>query len=165
MTVIYDNSFNWNEWFVIINLFVLGLLIWITPKIFSTLESIAHTIYGIAFGMFYDHTISVKPWDIYDVNDNSSYQIMDFLSYVMYGPYSYFFIYLYDKFQIKGIWHLYYVLIWSCISLLLEWIGIQIGLFHYDKGYKIYWSFPIYMVAQSIQIIFYNVIKKKSIDV
>ncbi|MCT8139241.1 hypothetical protein H1D32_16945 [Anaerobacillus sp. CMMVII] len=164
MTVIYENSFNWNEWFVIISLVGSSILIWSTPKIFPLLEGIAYYIFGIAYGMFYDHTISTKPWDFYDVNDNSSYQIIDFFSYVMYGAYSYFFLYLYEKLKIKGIWHLYYVLIWSCFSLLMEWIGLKIGLFHFDKGYKMYWSFPIYIIAQSMLIIFYQIVKSKSLN-
>lgn len=164
MTVIYEKSFNLNEWFVIVGIIFMGIMIWIIPKIFSVLEGIAHYVYGVAFGMFYDHTISVKPWDFYDVNDSSAYQVMDFLSYVMYGAYSYFFIYFYDKLKINGYWHILYILIWSCFSLFMEWVGVKIGLFHYDKGYTMYWSFPIYLIAQSLQIIFYHVIKRSSVN-
>lgn len=161
MTVIYEDSFNINEWFVIISLVLTIIVIWIMPKIFTILEGTAYYIFGIVYGMFYDHTISVKPWDFYDVNDLSSYQIIDFISYVMYGGYSYFFLYIYQKMNIKGHWHLIYVLIWSCFSLLLEWIGLKIGLYHFDKGYNMYWSFPIYIIAQSMLIIFYQITKKK----
>jgi hypothetical protein len=164
MTVIYEKSFNSNEWFVIISVVVLVLLIWITPKIFSILEGIALFLYGIATGLFYDHTISVKPWDFYDVNDNSSYQMIDFLSYIMYGPYSYFFMYLYEKLNIRGFSHIIYVFIWSSLALLMEWIGLKIGLFHFDKGYSMYWSFPIYILTLTLQIIFYHVIKRKTVN-
>ncbi|MED4018462.1 hypothetical protein [Sutcliffiella cohnii] len=160
MTVIYEDSFNINEWFVIVSLVFMIIMIWITPKIFTILEGIAYFIFGIVYGMFYDHTISIKPWDFYDVNDNSSYQLIDFLSYVMYGGYSYFFLYLYEKMNIKGHGNLIYVLIWSCFSFLMEWIGVKIGLFHFDKGYKMYWSIPIYIIAQSMLIIFYQITKK-----
>ncbi|MFC7063496.1 hypothetical protein [Halobacillus seohaensis] len=161
MTVIYEESFNWNELFVIGSLVLTVIVIWITPKIFTILEGIAYFIYGIVYGMFYDHTISVKPWDFYDVNDTSAYQVIDFLSYVMYGGYSYFFLYFYEKIKIKGLWHMIYVLIWSCVSLLFEWIGVKVGVFHFDKGYKMYWSFPIYIIAQSMLIIFYQITKRK----
>ncbi|MGO4886264.1 hypothetical protein ACJ2A9_00770 [Anaerobacillus sp. MEB173] len=161
MTVIYDRSFNANEWFVIINIVVLVFLIWITPKIFTILEGTAHFLIGVAIGLFFDHTISVKPWDFYDVNDDSSYQLLDFLSYIMYGPYSYFFIYGYEKFNIKGYSHIPYVFFWGGFAVLMEWIGIKVGLFHYDKGFNMYWSFPIYILTLTIQIIFYHVIKKE----
>ncbi|HWO77348.1 MAG TPA: hypothetical protein VNM69_15895 [Bacillus sp. (in: firmicutes)] len=160
MIVIYEKSFDWNEWFVIISILLLNLLILITPKIFSLIEGMAHYLFGIMVVHFFDHTTSVKPWDLYDVNDNSYYQLMDFSYYVMNGSISYFFIYLYSKLGIKGYQTILYIYIWSIIALLLEWIGVKIGLFHYDKGYKMYWSYPIYMLVQTIQIIFYHKIKK-----
>ncbi|MDC3413237.1 hypothetical protein NC797_14470 [Aquibacillus sp. 3ASR75-11] len=159
MVVVYEREFDWNEWFVIIGVVLLSLFVWVAPKIFSLLESIAFYLYGVFFGMFFDHTISVRPWDFYDVNDSSAYQLIDFLSYVMYGPYSYFFLYFYVKFRIKGFLNIPYVLAWTCISLLTGWIGVQIGLFHFEKGYNHYWSLPIYLFVQILQIAFYHIIK------
>ncbi|HYK74170.1 MAG TPA: hypothetical protein VEV44_13770 [Pseudoneobacillus sp.] len=165
MNVVYEKSFDANEWMVIISLIICGLAIWLMPKIFTLLEGCAHFIYGFFIGMFYDHTISVKPWDYYDVNDSSAYQFMDFLSYIMYGPYGYFFIYFYKKINVKGFWHIPYVIIWSTFSLLMEWMGHKLGLFHYEKGYKMHWSIPIYLLAQTIQIIYYHIIKSTSASV
>ncbi len=160
MTIVYDNAFNWNEWFIIISIISLSILVWITPKIFSLLEGTAFFIYGIYIGLFFDHTISIQPWDFYDVNDSSEYQVMDFLSYLMYGPYSYFFIYFYVKLRIKGFMNILYVLIWTSFSLLMEWFTLKIGIFHFDKGYKMYWSIPIYMLVQSLLIVYFHVIKR-----
>lgn len=155
---VYDHGFNENEWFVIASILVMNLAIWLAPRIFSKLEAIGYYIFGIYIGLFYDHTISIKPWDYYDVNDNSSYQVIDFLSYIMYGPYGYFFLYFYVKFNIRGLRTIPYVLVWSAFSVLMEWIGVKVGLFHYDKGYKMYWSFPIYLLSQSMMILFYHLV-------
>jgi hypothetical protein len=160
MTIVYEKTFDVNEWFVIISLITLSVLIWLTPKILSLLEGIAHFVYSIFMGMFYDHTISVKPWDYYDVNDSSAYQFIDFLSYVMYGPYSYFFIYLYVRLKIKGFIHIAYIIGWASLALFTEWIGTEIGLFHYDKGYKMYWSFPIYLLTITLHLAYYHFIKR-----
>ena len=160
MDRIYERSFDLNEWFIIISLIGLLLLIWVTPKIFSFLEGMSYFVYGISVGMFYDHTISIPPWDFYDVNDSSAYQGIDFISYIMYGPYSYFFIYIYRKLRINGIMNLAYILIWTAFSLLMEWLTVKIGIFHFDKGYKMYWSIPIYMAVQSIQLLVHHQIKK-----
>ncbi|MGD6849959.1 hypothetical protein [Rossellomorea aquimaris] len=162
MDRIYERSFDLNEWFIIISLFALLLLIWITPKIFSFLEGLSYYIYGISIGMFYDHTISIPPWDFYDVNDSSAYQAIDFISYIMYGPYSYFFIYIYKKLKIRGIMNLAYLLIWTAFSILVEWFTVRIGIFHFDKGYAMYWSIPIYMAVQSIQLLFHHKINKSA---
>lgn len=155
---VYDHGFNENEWFVIASILVTNLAIWLAPRIFSKLEAIGYYIFGIYIGLFYDHTISIKPWDYYDVNDNSSYQVIDFLSYIMYGPYGYFFLYFYVKFNIRGLRTIPYVLVWSGFSVLMEWIGVKVGLFHYDKGYKMYWSFPIYLLSQNMMILFYHLV-------
>jgi hypothetical protein len=160
MTVVYERAFDWNEWFILITLLALNILIFILPKIFSLIEGLAYYLFGITIVLFFDHTTSVRPWDLYDVNDSSKYQLMDFAYYVMNGPFSYLFIYLYAKLKVKGHQNLLYILIWSCVSILVEWVGVKIGLFHYDKGYKMYWSFPIYMLIQTLQIIYYHVIQK-----
>ncbi|MFS0862348.1 hypothetical protein [Fredinandcohnia sp. 179-A 10B2 NHS] len=162
MTVVYENAFDWNEWFVIITLLSFNLLVFILPRILPILEGIAHYLFGITIVHFFDHTTSVKPWDLYDVNDNSKFQLIDFTYYVMNGPFSYFFIYFYSKLTIKGYKNIIYIIVWSGFSVLVEWIGVKIGLFHYDKGYKMYWSFPIYMIVQTLQIIYYHIIRKSS---
>lgn len=158
---IYEDAFNQNEWFIIGSLIVLHGALWFAPKLFNKLETMAYYFYGVNIVLFFDHTISVKPWDFYDVNDRSAFQIMDFLSYVSYGPYSYFFVYFYEKYKISGVKVIFYVLIWSAFSMLMEWIGIQIGLLHYDKGYRMYWSFPIYLFVQTLLLAFYHLIKKE----
>ncbi|WP_421378207.1 hypothetical protein ACOJQI_12390 [Bacillus salacetis] len=156
MIVVYEQSFDGNEWFVISGLLILHLLLYLTPRIFSTLEGIAFYLFGITVVYFFDHTLSVKPWDFYDVNDSSSYQLMDVMYYVMNGPVGYFFVYLYCRLNISGYQTIFYLLLWSSFSVLTEWAGMKVGLFHYDKGYKMYWSFPIYMIVQMTLIIFYS---------
>ncbi|MFD1039847.1 hypothetical protein ACFQ3N_15800 [Virgibacillus byunsanensis] len=158
----YDHSFNLNEWFVIISTVGLSIIVWKLPKIFSRLESIAYYLYGVFTGMFFDHTISVAPLDYYDVNDNSSYEFIDFISYIMYGPFSYIFIYFYVKFNINGYKHIVYIVIWTAISILVEWISVKVGLFHYKQGYTLFYSIPIYLFVQTLQVVIYNVIQHKS---
>ncbi|WP_423408208.1 hypothetical protein AABM38_21555 [Heyndrickxia sp. MSNUG] len=162
---VYDHGFNENEWFVIASILVMNLAIWLAPRMFSKLEAIGYYIFGIYIGLFYDHTISIKPWDFYDVNDSSSYQFIDFLSYIMYGPYGYFFLYFYKKWNVRGLRTIPYILVWSSFSVLMEWIGVKVGLFHYDKGYRMYWSFPIYLFSQTLMVIFYHlIVRNKSTE-
>jgi hypothetical protein len=157
---IYEQSFDLNEWVIIFNIIFFFMLIWITPKIFSLLEGIIYLLYGVYFGMLSDQTISLKPWDFYDVNDSSAYELFDFFSYIMYGPVSYFFIYLYVRLKIRNYHHITYIFIWVLLSLLIDWIALQIGIFHFDKGYKTYWSIPIYIFVQSVLILLYHFLQK-----
>ncbi|WP_442595596.1 hypothetical protein [Neobacillus sp. D3-1R] len=160
MIIIYEKSFDTNEWFIIISLIALNTLILITPKLFSFVEGLVYYLFGVFFVTFFDHTLSVIPWDYYDVNDNSKFQFMDLLSYIMNGPYAYFFVYLYSKLKIHDFTTIPYLVVWSGFSVLLEWVGLNIGLFHYDKGYSLRWSFPIYMTVQMILIFLHLKIKK-----
>jgi len=157
----YEHSFNINEWFVVLTTLFLTALIMRLPKIFSKLESIAYFIYGIFIGMFFDHTISVPPINFYDVNDHSSYQFIDFVSYIMYGPYSYLFMYFYVKLKIQRFTTIAYVIAWTSLSILMEWIGLQIGLFHYKAGYQLYFSIPIYLFVQTLQIGIFKIAQNK----
>jgi len=159
MRVTYENAFNTNEWFIIISLIVLNIIMIVAPKIFPFLQGIAHYMYGAFIAMFFDHAISVPPWDLYDINDSSAYEIMDFFTYLIYGCYSYLYAYLYKKLQIKRYMHFPYIFAWAVFSFFIEWVGVQVGMFHYDKGYRMYWSVPIYLFVQSLHIIYYHLIR------
>jgi hypothetical protein len=136
MTAVYDNSFNANEWYVIFLLVTLNILVLVIPKIFSLLEGIAYYLYGFYIGIFFDHTISIRPWDFYDVNDTSSYQFVDLLSYFMFCSPSYLFMYFYVKLRIKRFKHIIYVLAWTCVSILMEWVGVKVGLYLTKRDIK-----------------------------
>ena len=159
MMVTYEKAFDTNEWSIIIAFILLSILIMKAPKMFSLLEGTAHYMYGAFIAMFFDHAISVPPWDLYDINDSAAYELADFLSYLVYGAYSYFYMYFYVRLRIRGYRHIPYIIAWTGFSLLVEWIGIKIGMFHYDKGYRMYWSVPIYLLVQSVHIIYYHLIR------
>ncbi|WP_108671641.1 hypothetical protein [Peribacillus acanthi] len=150
---VYDNHFNLNEWFIIFGLCVGLLAIIFLPKRFSKKTSIVFFTCGIFTGLFFDHSLSVQPVSYYDVNDNSSYQMMDFLSYIAYGPISYLFYYFYDRLQ--KIPTPTYILLCSLFSTGLEWLSVQAEVFHYNHGYTLYYSFPIYLIVQSCWLVLY----------
>jgi hypothetical protein len=152
--VYYDNRWNANEWFVI-GMLALGFtLIAVLPRRFPLEWSAVFTLYAIFTGLYLDHSISVIPVDYYDVNENSSYEVMDFMTYVMYGPFSYLFAYLHDRWKIKPSCDPLFVLGWALLSLGMEWVAVQAGVFHYKNGYRIFYSFPIYLLMTSLYLLF-----------
>jgi hypothetical protein len=157
--VVYDQYFNKNEWFDIIALLTGLILVWRFRKGLTIKEAIVYFFYSVFIGMVFDHTISIKPFDFYDVNDNSSYQLMDFLTYFMYGPYGYLFIYFYNRFKVKIKYTPIYILVWACISMTMEFIAHMLGVYHYKYGYQIYYSFPIYLLTLSFQICLYRFLR------
>lgn len=158
--IVYDNRFNSNEWFVIAGLSIGILLVILLPRRFPIKTSIVFFMCGVFFGFFFDHTLSVIPVSFYDVNDSSRFQLIDFISYFMYGPVSYLFFYVYDRLRIKPTFGPLYILCWSLIAVGMEWMAVAFRVFHYQNGYRLAYSFPIYLVVQSIWVILYYRIKR-----
>lgn len=99
------------------------------------------------------------PVSFYDINDSSRFEGMDFFSHVMYAPYSYLFFYLYDLFRIKPRHSLLYVLVWAFVSAGFERLCVAVGVYHYQHGYNLYYSFEIYLAVLSLWVIMYHVLK------
>ena len=156
MPITYDSSFNKNEWFILISLIIGLTLVLIYRKRFSTKEFIIYLLIGVLSGLFFDKSLSLEPLEFYDVNDSSAYEFMDFLSYLSYGPFSYFFIYIYDYLKVKLSYTPIYILMWTIISLGIEYLAHSLGVYHYKNGYIFLYGFPIYLIVLSLQIYVYK---------
>ncbi|MBP1964060.1 hypothetical protein [Paenibacillus aceris] len=155
--IVYDNRFNANEWFVIA-MIVLGLLtIRVLPKKFTPTQTWFTLLTGVVFGLIFDHTIGVPPFDFYDVGDQSNYQLFDIFSYAMYVPFGYLFIYIYKRLGLKGFYTIPYIMIWTLMSVGIEWLCLLVGVFHYKHGYQILYSIPIYLFIQSIHLLLFHI--------
>ncbi|MMZ60844.1 hypothetical protein D3C76_201700 [compost metagenome] len=154
----FDSNFNSNEWFIIISLIVGILVVLMLPQRYTKKTTGIYLICGIFFGFIFDHTLSVFPVSYYVINDSNKFELMDFLSHVMYGAYSYLFFYLYDYFKIKPRLSVVYVLVWALISFGFEGISVAVGVFHYENGYTIYYSFVIYLMVISIWLLLHRIV-------
>lgn len=159
MTV-YDRAFNLNEWFIIIMLIIGGAIYFLLPRKFPPTFTILLLSFCIVFGMTLDHTASVPPFDLYDVNDNSRYNFMDLLTYLLYAPFGYVFVYVYDRLNIRGGLVTLYIIGGSIGSICFEWLSVKCGVFHYDKGYSMKYSIPAYLISQSLFLLFYHFLKR-----
>ncbi|RDI47924.1 hypothetical protein [Falsibacillus pallidus] len=152
---VYDNAFNGNEWFTLI-IFIGGYaVLFLLPRRFPLQDTFLYVLSGMFIGNFYDHTISIDPWNFYDVNDKSSFEFIDFISYFMYGPFAYYFVYFWDKLNAAPKHIPAYILCWSLFSMLLEYIGHLLGVYHYSKGYRIFYSFSVYPAMQGLIFLLY----------
>jgi hypothetical protein len=159
--VIYDNHFNANEWFEIIGFCIGYLVLFILPRRFPLKITFVFVICGIYSGFFFDHSISIEPVDFYDVNDRSQYEIMDFISYLKFGPWSYLFFYIWDWLQFRFRFGPLYIFIWGLSSLGLEKLAVLCHVYHYKNGYGIMDSFPLYLLTLSIWSVLYYYFKVK----
>lgn len=160
--VIYDDRFNGNVW-VVLGIMAAGLLSFlILPKPFTKLEAWFNLLLGVTVGLMFDHTIAVPPYDYYDVGDEAMYQWFDVLSYGMYAPFGYFFIYGYERWNVRGLWIMVYVLAWAAFAMGLEWGCQQVGIFHYKNGYKLLYSLPVYLIVESLHLVLYRVLFRRA---
>jgi hypothetical protein len=161
MPIIYDNSFNKNECVIIIFLIIGLVLILKLKKIFTLKESLVYLLFGFFSGILFDHILSTSPIDLYDVNDQSYYELIDFITYLMYSPYSYLFIYIYKYFNVRLSRTPIYILSYSLISIMCELFFTSMGVFHYKNGYEIYDSFSVYLLTFSFEIMLHRIINNK----
>jgi hypothetical protein len=157
----YDQSFDANEIFVLIVTVIGYLAVYLARKQFSLKMLLICLLFGIYTGFFFDHTISLYPMNYYDVNEVSKFELFDFISYVMYGPFSYFFIYLWEKLQLQTRHAVAYILCWSLIGLLTEAVAHKVGIYHYREGFSIFYSFTFYPIVQLIWLNLYWKLKKE----
>jgi hypothetical protein len=162
MTTIYDQQFNLNEWYLIVLLFIVAILFFYLPKRFSTQVTIVFLLFGTYTGYITDFLIGIDPLNFYDVNDSSKYTMSDLVTYIIFGPWSYFYFYIYDRLRLTTKHAPLYILIWSCIGIMVEWVSHEIGVYHYRNGYTIYYSLMIYIIVQSIGLIMFYLVKNSS---
>ncbi|MCU9614909.1 hypothetical protein OEV98_15295 [Caldibacillus lycopersici] len=155
----YDHHFNANEWFVILSLVVGTVVVLILPKRFPKQITTIYLLCGVFIGFVFDHTLSILPVSFYDLNDNSKFELTDFLSHVMYGSYSYVFFYIYDCLKVSPKFSLVYILIWAIISFWIEKLGLVFGVYHYRLGYKLFYSYVIYLMVHSLWVALYYFMK------
>ncbi|AFC30646.1 hypothetical protein PM3016_3835 [Paenibacillus mucilaginosus 3016] len=154
--IIYDTGFSGNEWFVLGIIAAALIPIWFFPRRFSPLQITFNMLIGIAFGLIFDHTIEIPPFDLYDLGDQTKFQLFDLFSYTMYAPFGYWYIYGYERLRMYEWMTIPYILFWAGLSLCFEWLGDYAGVFHYKNGYQLIYSLPVYLILLSIHLMMYR---------
>ncbi|KPV40859.1 hypothetical protein [Alicyclobacillus ferrooxydans] len=158
MTV-FDTSFNVNEWAIIVGLCIGLSLVIFLPKRFPVRASLVFFMCGVYSGFIFDNSFTTEPYHLYEVNDGSHYQLMDYTLYLAYGPISYLFFYIWDLMSLTSKAVPFYVLIWVLIAWGLEWLSTSLGIFHYFHGYQFLFSMPIYLVVFFLWFTLYSYYK------
>jgi hypothetical protein len=159
--IVYDTHFNTNEWFIIVGFCIGYLTLFMLPKRFPIKVTLVFVLCGIYSGFFYDHSLGIEPVDFYDVNDTSAYQFIDFISYLMYGAWSYLFFYVWDCLHLKFRFAPIYIFLWGSISTGLEKIALLCNVYHFKNGYEQFYSFPIYLFTLSCWSVLHYLFKKQ----
>ncbi|WP_102348934.1 hypothetical protein [Bacillus sp. Marseille-P3661] len=158
--MLLPQNFDKNEWFIIIGLLVSYTLILRMPKKLPISITILIMLFSATIARMADHLLAAPNIDLYDITDTGKYELFDFLTYMLYGPFAYLFVYIYVLLSIKGIGNLLYIITWSLLATLFEGITALFDIFNY-KNWELSYSFTAYLMIQSYTLLFYKYISKK----
>lgn len=150
-------SFDANEWFIIVGLIVGYTMIILLRKRFPTMIFVLVFLFSITVAKLFDATLGVPPFELYDINDWPKLDLMDILIHLLYPPFAYLFVYLYDMWRIRGIYVLVYILLFTSFGVALEWFGTLCGVYHY-KEWNLLYSFTVYMCNQILLLLFFRML-------
>ncbi|WP_442598763.1 hypothetical protein [Neobacillus sp. D3-1R] len=153
-------SFDKNEIYILSMLVIAYVALFLFPKKLPLKLTILFLVWGFASSTLFDFTIGGGLLDYYKVNDSNKYELTDLLSYFLFAPFSYFFIYFYVRFKINKKRFIFYILGWCIIGLVMEKVSSFMGVTHYQHGYKIYYSFVVFLVVQTTTALYYELVKK-----
>ena len=144
-------SFNENEWFVIVSMIVLSICFIKTPRMMCR-EWIASIFLWFAnLGLGVDILLGIDyPFDFYQIMDTPKLELFDILVYfVNYPLYGYFFAYIMYKWIVRKDVLLLFVLIWCGLTAALEAFSVHFHVFTYLHGWTLGRSFLVYLVIYS----------------
>lgn len=155
-------KFDENEIFILI-LCVLYTFIFVKllPKRFSYSTSIILFLFNISIGITVDHFLAGPPLDLYDVMDSKEFELLDLFLYLfIYGPATYTFIFIYDKwfYHKSVIKKLIFLLFISLLNTVFEYLAFILDVYKYN-GWKVYYSIPVYFLVYCTNIYLLRLLK------
>ncbi|MBM7654408.1 hypothetical protein [Neobacillus cucumis] len=156
--LLLPEKFDENEWFIVISLILTYWLMLKLPKRFPLTITLLILFFGMSYVQVTDHIIGGSSFNMYDINDTGKFEWFDLIGWFIYPPFGYFFIYYFDKWSIRGLKIFWYILGWSVIAMLVEWISLKFHMFTY-YSWKLSYSYPIYLITLSIYLLSFLYIK------
>ncbi|MBD8071424.1 hypothetical protein [Bacillus sp. PS06] len=142
------SDFDMNEYFVLITMISLLILVIKVPKLMPRLMSLSIFLYFSVLGLTADVLIGVDyPFDFYQIMDSPKLEIFDVFIYgVNYPIYGYFFSYIIYKWNTRRV-IVILIICWSGITTFIEWVSVKFHVFTYQNGWNIGFSAMAYLVV------------------
>jgi hypothetical protein len=152
-------KFDLNEWFITIILIVHVVLFLSLPKKFPASITILLLLIGMTQAKTADFIFD-KIFELYHTNDLTKYEWFDLLLTGIYPSFSYYYIYIYQTFNFKGISLFIYIVLVGLFSSCFEYLSILAHVFHFT-GWSLLYSFPVYLISLSCTLLLYHLITVK----
>lgn len=150
--IFLPERFDLNEW-TVIAFFLLTLIIALRlPPRFPLSIIVTMAVFSAATARIFDHALAgpvVK--DLYDIMDLNKVEWFDLLTYLMFAPPGYLFLYAYEKWQPKGLQIVAFLLVTALLSTGIEWL-LHLGHVFTNKSWKIEYSFLVYLFVQPLTL-------------
>lgn len=153
-------KFDANEWFILLAGVIVIFPSLLFPRRFLAIETVTILLFNFFVAFTVDSIISVKPIDLYDVNDVKEYELMDLLIYLLcYCPTLYLFLYFYDKWKLSGWKTFMYIVGFSLLTGGLEYLAHLAHVFKYIK-WNTGFSIGVYVVVYGANIRFFQWVRQ-----
>ncbi|WP_010531411.1 hypothetical protein [Lentibacillus jeotgali] len=149
-------TFGKNEIYVLVMLIVAYAAFFIFPKKIPRDITLLFLVWGFTISTFFDFTVGGGLMDFYKVNDSDKYELTDLLTYFLFAPFSYFFVYFYHRFQIDRKTVIFYILGWAILGLVMERVSRFMEVVHYQNGYSMKYSVAVFLVTQTMTALYYQ---------
>ncbi|MRX73457.1 hypothetical protein GJU40_15035 [Bacillus lacus] len=154
-------QFDHNEvWLLVMNGIAYFILYLIRNR-FSHSTLILSLLWGLSIGTIFDFTLGGGLMDFYRVNDLDRYEGGDVLYYLLFAPFGYFYLYFSEVLKVRGKGVILYILSWALIGLFMQWLFTLTDILTLQRGYKLTYSFPVFLVTQSLTALFIQSLKSK----
>lgn len=152
-------TFDKNEITILILLTLAYTLFFILPFKFKREITWLLMLLGFTIGVFFDFTIGGGLIDFFTLNDTNHYELFDLCYYLIFAPFSYFFIYFYDMFNIHKKTFIFYILLWVIVGVSMQWVFTKLGIVEFQNGYRISFSFAVFLTTQTFTALYYELIR------
>jgi hypothetical protein len=154
-------KFDENEMFIIFSTVITWALMFILPRRLSAVTITVIWTFNVFLALLADITIGVKPYELYFTIDHKTHELFDvLLHFFTYPTLSYFVVSCYRYYKPKGLKHLFFLIFWAGVAIVIEWISVKFNVFTYT-GWKLYLSFIVYLVVFAATIWLTNFTEKK----
>jgi hypothetical protein len=157
--IFLPKDFDANDWFVIVCLPVIYIVVWRLPRILPKSVSLLIMFFSLSLAKGADNTLGSKPLDLYDTNEMPKFDLTDLLTWGLYPAFGYLFIYMYQRFLIRGYALPMFVLTCAVLGTGFEYICVQFDVFAYKK-WILADSFVVYLLSQALTILFFEWCKR-----
>jgi hypothetical protein len=160
--LLLPEHFDKNEIFLTIVGLLMVALLTLLPKKFTYGESTLFLLFNFWLAVVVDHILAGPPLDLYNIMDQAKFEVMDVFNYLfLYSTTGYLYLYLFSRFDRSSFCKVLFVIAAVIITILLEWISLQLKVFTY-KNWNLLYSSVAYFFIYFFNILFYRFVKSRA---